>query len=229
MIFLKARQTWALRQYKFCPGILSLLSPLILGLGLLSCTSAQTTKDAASLNPLPQDSGKAGLDLMLRRLSTTARLMHTTAHPDDEDGGMMTVESRGKGDTVLLVTLNRGEGGQNLIGSEQGAELGLIRTNELLDARKIDGAEQFFTRAIDFGFSKTATETLEKWGRERILADVVWVIRKYRPDVIVLVFTGTPRDGHPSPGHDGEPDRARLAGRSGRGDHLRPQLPRGQL
>jgi len=87
MIFLKARQTWAFRQSPHCPNILPLLSPLIFGLVLLSCTSAQTSKDTAGLSPLPQDSGKAGLELILRRLSTTARLMHTTAHPDDEDCG----------------------------------------------------------------------------------------------------------------------------------------------
>jgi len=128
MIFLEGRQKWALRQCNSSPGILPLLSRLLLTLGLLSCTSAQTAKDAASLNPLPQDSGKAGLELMLRRLSTTARLMHTTAHPDDEDGGMMTVESRGKGDTVLLLTLNRGEGGQNKVGSNLFDVLCVVRS-----------------------------------------------------------------------------------------------------
>src|SRR5438445_13773663 len=97
---------------------------------------------------------------------------------------------------TAYLSLTRGEGGQNLIGSEQGAALGLIRTHELLDAREIDGAEQFFTRAIDFGFSKTAAETLEKWGHDRILSDIVWVTRSYRPDVVITVFTGTTRDGH---------------------------------
>src|SRR5436853_6230923 len=97
---------------------------------------------------------------------------------------------------TAYLSLTRGEGGQNLIGSEQGPQLGIIRTQELLAARKIDGAEQFFTRAIDFGFTRTADETLKKWGHDRILSDVVWVIRRYRPDVIVLGFSGTPRDGH---------------------------------
>ena len=90
----------------------------------------------------------------------------------------------------------RGEGGQNLIGPEQGDLMGVIRTQELLAARRIDGAEQFFTRAIDFGFTKTPEETLAKWGHERILSDMVWTIRHYRPDVIILRFSGTPRDGH---------------------------------
>jgi LmbE family N-acetylglucosaminyl deacetylase len=94
------------------------------------------------------------------------------------------------------LSLTRGEGGQNLIGPEQGDLLGVIRTQELLAARHIDGAEQFFTRAIDFGYSKSADETLAKWGRDKVLSDVVWVIRNFRPDVVILRFSGTPRDGH---------------------------------
>jgi len=97
---------------------------------------------------------------------------------------------------TAYLSLTRGEGGQNLIGSEQGDELGIIRTQELLAARRIDGAEQFFTRAIDFGFSKTAEETFAHWPREKVLGDIVWNIRRFRPDLIVLQFSGTPRDGH---------------------------------
>ena len=118
------------------------------------------------------------------------------AHPDDENTALLAYLARGRKVRTAYLSLTRGEGGQNLIGSEQGDALGLIRTQELLAARRIDGAEQFFTRAVDFGFSKTSQETLEKWGREKILSDVVWVIRRYQPDVIVLRFTGTPRDGH---------------------------------
>ncbi len=197
MIFLKARPTWALRQSPYCPKILPFLSPLIFSLALLSCTSAQTAKDVASLNPLPQDSGKAGLELMLRRLSTTARLMHTTAHPDDEDGGMMTVESRGKGDTVLLLTLNRGEGGQNKVGSNLFDVLGVVRSLELTASDRYYGAEQRFTRVADFGFSKSQDETFEKWhGHDPALADIVRVIRTFRPDVLVSRFEGAEDDGH---------------------------------
>jgi len=197
MIFLKARQTWAFRQSPHCPNILPLLSPLIFGLVLLSCTSAQTSKDTAGLSPLPQDSGKAGLELILRRLSTTARLMHTTAHPDDEDGGMMTVESRGKGDTVLLLTLNRGEGGQNKVGSNLFDVLGVVRSLELTASDRYYGAEQRFTRVADFGFSKSQDETFEKWhGHDTALADIVRVIRTFRPDVLVSRFEGTEDDGH---------------------------------
>ncbi len=118
------------------------------------------------------------------------------AHPDDENSALLAYFARGRKLRTGYLSLTRGEGGQNLLGPEQGAALGVIRTQELLAARKIDGAEQFFTRAIDFGFSKTADETFEKWGHERILSDVVWVVRKFQPDVIVLRFSGTPRDGH---------------------------------
>jgi LmbE family N-acetylglucosaminyl deacetylase len=148
-------------------------------------------------DPLPQDTGSAGLQLMLRRLSTTARLMHTTAHPDDEDGGMMTLESRGKGDTVLLLTLNRGEGGQNKVGSNLSDVLGVLRTLELTASDRYYGVEQRFTRVADFGFSKNPDETFQKWqGHDIALADIVRVIRTFRPDVLVSRFQGTDRDGH---------------------------------
>jgi LmbE family N-acetylglucosaminyl deacetylase len=134
---------------------------------------------------------------MLLRLKTTARLMHTTAHPDDEDGGMMTLESRGKGDSVLLLTLNRGEGGQNKVGSGLFDELGIVRTLEQLAADRYYGVQQRFTRVVDFGFSKTAAETFQKWGgHDPALGDMVRVIRTYRPDVLVTRFQGAPRDGH---------------------------------
>jgi LmbE family N-acetylglucosaminyl deacetylase len=118
------------------------------------------------------------------------------AHPDDENTALLAYLARGRKVRTGYLSLTRGEGGQNLIGPEQGDALGVIRTQELLAARRIDGAEQFFTRAIDFGFTKTAQETLEKWGHDKILSDVVWVIRRFRPDVIILRFTGTARDGH---------------------------------
>ena len=118
------------------------------------------------------------------------------AHPDDENTALLAWLSRGRKVRTGYLSLTRGEGGQNLIGSEQGAQLGVIRTQELLAARRIDGAEQFFTRAIDFGFSKTSEEALRIWDREKILSDIVYVIRKFRPEVIVLRFSGTPRDGH---------------------------------
>src|SRR6185437_10986139 len=122
---------------------------------------------------------------------------HTTAHPDDEDGGMLTLESRGKGATALLCTLTRGQGGQNKSGDAFSDELGVLRTLELLAADEYYGVEQRFTRVADFGFSKTPEETFQKWsGHDIALGDVVRIIRTFRPDVLVARFSGTPRDGH---------------------------------
>ncbi|MGC1370631.1 MAG: PIG-L family deacetylase [Candidatus Sulfotelmatobacter sp.] len=146
---------------------------------------------------IAQDEGMVGLRLMLKRLGTTAQLMQTVAHPDDEDGGMLTLESRGRGASVLLLTLNRGEGGQNKIGSNLTDVLGVLRTLELLAADEYYGVQERFTRVADFGFSKSAEETFAKWGGHDIaLGDMVRVIRTFRPDVLVARFSGTPRDGH---------------------------------
>lgn len=148
-------------------------------------------------DPLPQDSGTLGLKQTLLRLRTTARFMQTTAHPDDEDGGVLTLEARGKGACVLLLTLNRGEGGQNKVGSNLFDVLGVLRSLELTAADKYYGVDQRFTRVADFGFSKSPEETFKKWqGHEIPLGDMVRVIRTFRPDVLVARFSGTERDGH---------------------------------
>ena len=158
---------------------------------------AQVPSPWVDTKPLSVDTGVTGLKLTLRRLHTTARLMHTTAHPDDEDGGMLTLESRGHGVTALQLTLNRGEGGQNKVGSNLLDELGIVRTLELLGADRYYGVEQRFTRVADFGFSKTPQETFNKWnGHEVALGDIVRVIRTFRPDVICTRFQGASRDGH---------------------------------
>jgi len=137
------------------------------------------------------------LRLMLRRLSTTARLMQTVAHPDDEDGGMLTLEARGRGASVLLMTLNRGEGGQNKVGSNLSDVLGVLRAEELLASDEYYGVQERFSRVADFGFSKSAEETFAKWGGHDVaLGDMVRVIRTFRPDVLVARFSGTDRDGH---------------------------------
>src|SRR5205807_5809302 len=141
-------------------------------------------------------SGAAEAKLALDRLNVTGSVLMIAAHPDDENTAVLAYFARGRKVRTGYLSLTRGEGGQNLIGPEQGDELGVIRTQELLAARRIDGAEQFFTRAIDFGFTKTPQETFEKWGHDKILSDVVWVIRRFQPDVIILRFSGTPRDGH---------------------------------
>jgi len=118
------------------------------------------------------------------------------AHPDDEDTSLLAALSRGMGVETAYLSLSRGEGGQNLIGPELDEGLGLVRTGELLAARALDGGRQYFTRAFDFGYSKTAEETFRYWPREEILRDVTWVVRTFRPQVIVSVFSGTSSDGH---------------------------------
>ena len=146
---------------------------------------------------IPQDQGAAGLRLELLRLGTTARLMQVVAHPDDEDGGMLTLEARGRGVSTLLMTLNRGEGGQNKIGSNLSDVLGVLRAEELLASDQYYGVQERFSRVADFGFSKSADETFAKWGgHDAALGDMVRVIRTFRPDVLVARFSGTERDGH---------------------------------
>jgi LmbE family N-acetylglucosaminyl deacetylase len=140
--------------------------------------------------------GVVATGLALRELATTKRVLLIAAHPDDEDTQLLSVLRLGQGADVAYLSLTRGEGGQNSIGGELGPALGILRTGELLAARKLDRAEQFFTRAYDFGYSKTAEETLSHWPKDSILADVVAVVRRFRPDIIVAVFTGTPSDGH---------------------------------
>ena len=181
------------------PRFLFVLFPiLLLSLGWFTESAPKPgSTDPQFVDPLPQDTGAAGLQETLLRLRTTARLMQTVAHPDDEDGGMLTLESRGKGASVLLLTLNRGEGGQNKIGSNLFDVLGVLRTLELLAADRYYGVEQRFTRVADFGFSKNAAETFQKWqGHDIPLGDMVRVIRTFRPDVLVARFSGTDRDGH---------------------------------
>ncbi len=141
-------------------------------------------------------SGTAEIEQSLHKLNQLGSVLMIGAHPDDERTGVLAYFARGRYMRTAYLSDTRGEGGQNLIGPEQGISLGIIRTQELLAARHLDGAEQFFTRAIDFGFTRTPDETLQKWGRERVLSDTVWVVRRFRPDVILLCWTGTSRDGH---------------------------------
>ncbi|HET9326682.1 MAG TPA: PIG-L family deacetylase [Candidatus Eisenbacteria bacterium] len=138
----------------------------------------------------------ADLALAMRRLRVLGSALYVAAHPDDENTAFLTYLTQGRLARAGYLSLTRGDGGQNLIGDQIGEALGVIRTHELLGARTIDGAEQYFTRALDFGFSKTADETMEFWGRDSTLADVVRVIRGYRPDVMVLRFPTDGRGGH---------------------------------
>ena len=182
----------------FATGIHSrVVAAALLPMLLCGALAAQVPSPWVDSKPLAIDTGVVGLKLTLRRLHTTARIMHTTAHPDDEDGGMLTLESRGRGATALQLTLNRGEGGQNKVGSNLLDELGVVRTLELLAADRYYGVEQRFTRVADFGFSKTSDETFAKWGGHDIaLGDMVRIIRTFRPDVICTRFQGSSRDGH---------------------------------
>jgi len=132
----------------------------------------------------------------IRKLNVLGSVLYIAAHPDDENTRLLSYFTKDKLYRTGYLSLTRGDGGQNLIGNEQGIALGLIRTQELLSARRIDGAEQFFTRAYDFGFSKNPEETFTKWDKEKILSDVVWVIRKFQPDVIITRFPVTGEGGH---------------------------------
>jgi LmbE family N-acetylglucosaminyl deacetylase len=147
--------------------------------------------------PLPQDTGAAGTYQKLLKLRTIASVMHTTAHPDDEHGGLLAWLSRGTGARVSLMTLNRGQSGDNALGPQLFDGLGLIRTEELRVAGQYYGLDaQYFTSVIDYGFSKRLEEALDKWGREPVLRDVVRIIRTERPLVLVSRFQGNERDGH---------------------------------
>ncbi len=168
---------------------------------LLIALTAETPFDS-SIKPslvavnIPPDRGAAALWQSLKKLHTRASLIMITAHPDDEDGGMLAYESRGFGARAALLTLNRGEGGANVMSSDFWDALGLVRTEELLAADQYYGVDQYWTRVCDYGFSKTMQEALQKWGKERVLADVVRVVRMTRPLVVTSVFVGGPSDGH---------------------------------
>lgn len=145
---------------------------------------------------LAQERGATALGDELAGLGVTGRVLLIGAHPDDEDTALIAWLAKHAQVEIAYLSLTRGDGGQNLIGNELGPALGMIRTEELLAARRIDGGRQYFTRAYDFGFSKTAEETFKHWPRDSILEDVVTIVRAFRPHVIVSQFSGTPRDGH---------------------------------
>ncbi len=159
---------------------------LILSISISFFVSAQAPKNYTSSEIL----------LQLKKLQVLGSVLYIGAHPDDENNSLLPYLANEKLYRTAYLSLTRGDGGQNLIGGEQGVELGLIRTQELLAARKIDGAEQYFTRAYEFGYSKSSEEALKIWDREKILADMVWVIRQYQPDIIIKRFPGDSRAGH---------------------------------
>src|SRR5438128_3868142 len=142
--------------------------------------------------PLDEEQGHVALGLALRHLSNVGIFLHTTAHPDDENNGLLVMLNRGQGYRTALATATRGNGGQNEIGPEIFEALGVLRTQELGALHRFDGAEQYFTRAVDFGFSFSIEETFEKWGRDEIVGDFVRLIRMIRPDVVIsLAPAGT--------------------------------------
>lgn len=164
---------------------------LRLWIGLIAACLFLVSSLRAQMQPLPQDEGAIGLAFALRNLPVVGSFLHTTAHPDDEDNPLFVMLGKGRGLRTGLLTFTRGDGGQNEIGPELFQALGIIRTGELMSMHRYDGAEQFFTRAYEFGYSFSVEETFEKWGKEEILADAVRVIRLFRPQVIVTL----PRKG----------------------------------
>jgi LmbE family N-acetylglucosaminyl deacetylase len=163
----------------------------VLGVVLLGC-SFPTLAAGQALD----GTGLVATGLLLRRMDGVKRVLMIGAHPDDENTTVLAQLSRGMGVETAYLSLTRGEGGQNLLGPELWDGLGIIRTGELEAARRLDGGRQFFARAFDYGFSKTEEEAFRFWPREELVADVVWVIRTFRPQVVISVFSGTPQDGH---------------------------------
>ena len=149
-----------------------------------------------AISQTPKSYTSSEILLQLKKLPVLGSVLYIAAHPDDENTRLLTYLANEKLYRTGYLSLTRGDGGQNLIGDEQGIDLGLIRTQELLSARRIDGAEQFFTRAFDFGFSKSSEEAFRFWGHDKILSDVVWVIRKFQPDILIARFPEDSRAGH---------------------------------
>jgi LmbE family N-acetylglucosaminyl deacetylase len=172
---------------KFTTRISTVALPLLLLL-LFSTHAARAQR--------PASSDAAETQAALRKLLVTGSVLYVGAHPDDENTALLAYLARGRGARTAYLSLTRGDGGQNLLGTEKGELLGVVRTQELLAARRIDGAEQFFTRAIDFGFTKSPEETFRFWNHEEVLSDVVWVVRRFRPDVIIARFPTTGEGGH---------------------------------
>jgi len=157
---------------------------------------ASIRADNRNTYPLPEDRGTAGIYEAFRKLPVYVRVLYTTAHPDDENGAMLTWLAREAHARTALFSLTRGDGGQNILGSEKYEALALVRTGELLEACKLYGVELYFSTAFEFGFSRGPDETLTKWGHEKTLEEMVRMIRRFRPAIIVSAFRGTEEDGH---------------------------------
>src|ERR1700743_2487393 len=167
------------------------MNRVIAGFLLMACV-AGTTESAQT----PETITSAEIYLRLKKLNVLGSVLYVAAHPDDENSKLIAYMAKDRLYRTAYLSMTRGDGGQNLIGDEQGVDLGLIRTQEMLAARRVDGADQFFSRAFDFGFSKSTDEALATWGKEKVLSDAVWVIRKFQPDVIITRFPPDGRAGH---------------------------------
>ncbi|MGF2411345.1 PIG-L family deacetylase [Ferruginibacter sp.] len=162
----------------------------LIGIAIISFCSANLNAQT------PKSYTSSEILLQIKKLNVLGSVLYVAAHPDDENTRLLAYLANEKLYRTGYLSLTRGDGGQNLIGDEQGVDLGLIRTQELLAARRVDGAEQFFSRAFDFGFSKSPEEAMRIWNHDKILSDVVWVIRKFKPDVIITRFPTTGEGGH---------------------------------
>jgi LmbE family N-acetylglucosaminyl deacetylase len=158
--------------------------------------TGEQVRPSVVVRDIPANEGATALWQSLVKLRTRASLMLIVAHPDDEDGGMLTYEARGQGAHVAMLTLARGEGGQNLMSGDFDDALGLVRTQELLAAGRYMGIDQMWGTEVDFGFSKTKEESFANWGHDRVLYDAVRAVRLYRPLVVTAVFQGGITDGH---------------------------------
>lgn len=186
----------SIRLQKIAFGVFLVASVPGLSAQTVSSADLLPVQPAVSPLPLPEDRGSAAVEQSLRRLSTTASVLYIVAHPDDEDGALLTYLSRVRGARVTMLTLTRGEGGQNAMGGESYDALGLIRTNELLRADEYYGVQQLWGTEADFGFSKTQEEAFARWGHERVLYDAVLAVRRVRPQIILSTFVGGITDGH---------------------------------
>ena len=147
-------------------------------------------------NSILAQKNSAEIAAQIKSLKTLGSVLYIAAHPDDENNSFLPYLTKERNFRAAYLSLTRGDGGQNLIGKEQGIELGMIRSQELLAARRIDGAEQYFTRAYEFGYCKSSEEALQIWDHDKVLSDAVWVIRKFQPDIIISRFPGDARAGH---------------------------------
>jgi LmbE family N-acetylglucosaminyl deacetylase len=192
---MRAKPRWSTMPVLLLAGVAVVAAAI-----LLAMPAAPAAATAVNLGPRPLEpaatGGLATLDRALAKLSTHKRLLVIAAHPDDEDTALLTLVSRAMGGEAAYLSLSRGEGGQNLIGSELGVGLGLVRSRELLAARAVDGGRQYFSRAYDFGFTMSVDEALGQWPKEALVEDAVRVIRRFKPQVVVSIFPGTPVKTH---------------------------------